>query len=57
MAIRRTPSPLWFWPVPAVSDSVVCQLAAGAMFRDGQSVVVVFEPDRPGGSVTRPQGN
>lgn len=29
--------------------------SAGAVFREGQSVVVVFEPDRPGGSVTRPQ--
>ena len=31
--------------------------SAGAVFREGQSVVVVFEPDRPGGSVTRPQGS
>ena len=53
--VLRPPTPAELEQARRASAKVQPWPAAGAVFREGQSVVVVIEPDRPGGSVTRPQ--
>ena len=55
--VLRPPAPAELEQARRAALKVQPWPSAGAVFRDGQSVVLVLEPDRPGGSVTRPQAN
>ena len=55
--VLRSPAPAELEQARGAALKVQPWPSAGAVFREGQSVVLVLEPDRPGGLVTHPQGN